>query len=133
MAAAFAAGAEGVIGYFAEFAGIAIGLTLTLIHLVSIPVSNTSVNPARSLGVAWFAGGHDGGRIGERIRDEIGDWFTWYLGRDGALGDRGEDPGTGFAYAVESGVRASSRTPTGRTVEAADTFGAFGRRNPLHA
>lgn len=39
------------------FAPLAIGLTLTLIHLVSIPVSNTSVNPARSLGVAWFAGG----------------------------------------------------------------------------
>ena len=36
------------------FAGLVIGLTLTLIHLVSIPVSNTSVNPARSLGVAWF-------------------------------------------------------------------------------
>ncbi|MDO7867560.1 aquaporin Z [Nocardioides jiangxiensis] len=36
------------------FAGLAIGLTLTLIHLVSIPVSNTSVNPARSLAVAWF-------------------------------------------------------------------------------
>ncbi len=39
------------------FAGIAIGLALTLIHLISIPVTNTSVNPARSLGVAWFAGG----------------------------------------------------------------------------
>lgn len=38
------------------FAGIAIGLSLTLIHLVAIPISNTSVNPARSLGVAWFAG-----------------------------------------------------------------------------
>jgi aquaporin Z len=38
------------------FAPIAIGLALTLIHLVSIPVTNTSVNPARSLGVAWFAG-----------------------------------------------------------------------------
>lgn len=38
------------------FAPIAIGLGLTLIHLVSIPVTNTSVNPARSLGVAWFAG-----------------------------------------------------------------------------
>lgn len=38
------------------FAGLSIGLTLTLIHLISIPVSNTSVNPARSLGVAWFAG-----------------------------------------------------------------------------
>ena len=39
------------------FAGLSIGLALTLIHLISIPVSNTSVNPARSLGVAWFAGG----------------------------------------------------------------------------
>jgi len=39
----------------AGFAPIAIGLALTLIHLVSIPVSNTSVNPARSTGVALFA------------------------------------------------------------------------------
>lgn len=38
------------------FAGLAIGLSLTLIHLVAIPITNTSVNPARSLGVAWFAG-----------------------------------------------------------------------------
>ena len=38
------------------FAGISIGLSLTLIHLISIPITNTSVNPARSLGVAWFAG-----------------------------------------------------------------------------
>ncbi len=38
-------------------APIAIGLCLTLIHLISIPVTNTSVNPARSLGVALFAGG----------------------------------------------------------------------------
>lgn len=37
-------------------APVAIGLALTLIHLISIPVTNTSVNPARSLGVAWFAG-----------------------------------------------------------------------------
>jgi aquaporin Z len=39
------------------FAPLAIGLTLTLIHLVSIPVTNTSVNPARSTGVALFVGG----------------------------------------------------------------------------
>lgn len=39
----------------AGFAPIAIGLALTLIHLISIPVSNTSVNPARSTGVAFFA------------------------------------------------------------------------------
>ena len=38
-------------------AGVAIGLTLTLIHLISIPVTNTSVNPARSTGVALFVGG----------------------------------------------------------------------------
>ena len=39
------------------FAPLAIGLGLTLIHLISIPVTNTSVNPARSIGVALFAGG----------------------------------------------------------------------------
>jgi len=41
----------------AGFAPIAIGLGLTLIHLISIPVTNTSVNPARSTGVAIFQGG----------------------------------------------------------------------------
>lgn len=39
------------------FAGIPIGLALTLIHLVTIPITNTSVNPARSTGPALFAGG----------------------------------------------------------------------------
>ena len=39
------------------FAPIAIGLGLTLIHLISIPITNTSVNPARSTGPAIFAGG----------------------------------------------------------------------------
>lgn len=41
----------------AGFAPIAIGLALTLIHLVGIPVTNTSVNPARSTAPALFAGG----------------------------------------------------------------------------
>lgn len=41
----------------AGFAGLPIGLALTLIHLISIPVTNTSVNPARSTGPALFAGG----------------------------------------------------------------------------
>ena len=41
----------------AGFAPISIGLTLTLIHLISIPVTNTSVNPARSTGPALFVGG----------------------------------------------------------------------------
>ena len=39
------------------FAGLAIGLALTLIHLISIPVTNTSVNPARSTATAVFVGG----------------------------------------------------------------------------
>jgi len=39
------------------FAPLAIGLTLTLIHLISIPVTNTSVNPARSTGPALLVGG----------------------------------------------------------------------------
>ena len=40
-----------------KFAGTAIGLGLTLIHLISIPITNTSVNPARSTSQAIFAGG----------------------------------------------------------------------------
>jgi len=39
------------------FAGLSIGLSLVLIHLVGIPITGTSVNPARSLGPAIFAGG----------------------------------------------------------------------------
>ena len=46
---------------------MAIGLALTLIHLISIPVTNTSVNPARSTGPALFAGG---GHIGQL-------WLFW--------------------------------------------------------
>jgi len=49
------------------FAPIAIGLGLTLIHLISIPVTNTSVNPARSTGVAVFAGGWAIGQL----------WLFW--------------------------------------------------------
>ncbi|NYT26388.1 aquaporin Z [Alcaligenaceae bacterium] len=41
---------------YAGLAGVAIGLSLTLIHLISIPITNTSVNPARSTGVALFQG-----------------------------------------------------------------------------
>ena len=48
-------------------APIAIGLALTLIHLISIPVTNTSVNPARSLGPALFAGGELLGQV----------WLFW--------------------------------------------------------
>lgn len=49
------------------FAGIAIGLCLTLIHLVCIPITNTSVNPARSTGPALFAGGWALGQL----------WMFW--------------------------------------------------------
>jgi aquaporin Z len=49
-------GATDKRGVPAGFAPIAIGLALTLIHLISIPVTNTSVNPARSTGPAIFAG-----------------------------------------------------------------------------
>lgn len=45
------------------FAGIAIGLTLTLVHLVGIPLDGTSVNPARSFGPALFAGGNALGQV----------------------------------------------------------------------
>ena len=51
----------------AGFAPLAIGLGLTLIHLVSIPVTNTSVNPARSTGPALFAGGWALGQL----------WLFW--------------------------------------------------------
>lgn len=51
----------------AGFAPIAIGLGLTLIHLISIPVTNTSVNPARSTGVAVFVGGWAIGQL----------WLFW--------------------------------------------------------
>ena len=40
-----------------NFAGLAIGLTLVLVHIVCIPITGTSVNPARSIGPALFAGG----------------------------------------------------------------------------
>ena len=52
----------------AGFAPIAIGLGLTLIHLVSIPITNTSVNPARSTGVAIFADRSEERRVGKECR-----------------------------------------------------------------
>jgi len=57
------------------FAPIAIGLCLTLIHLISIPVTNTSVNPARSTGVAVFAGGWAVNQL----------WFFWVAPIIGAI------------------------------------------------
>lgn len=57
------------------FAPIAIGLCLTLIHLISIPVTNTSVNPARSTAVALFAGGWAVGQL----------WLFWVAPIIGAV------------------------------------------------
>ena len=59
----------------AGFAPIAIGLALTLIHLISIPVTNTSVNPARSTGVAVFVGGWAVSQL----------WLFWVAPIAGAL------------------------------------------------
>jgi aquaporin Z len=57
------------------FAGIPIGLSLTLIHLITIPVTNTSVNPARSTGPALFAGGAYIGQL----------WLFWLAPIAGAV------------------------------------------------
>ncbi len=57
------------------FAGVPIGLALTLIHLISIPVTNTSVNPARSTGVALWVGGDAMGQL----------WLFWVAPIAGAL------------------------------------------------
>jgi len=57
------------------FAGVAIGLALTLIHLISIPVTNTSVNPARSTGTAIFVGGWAIGQL----------WLFWVAPIAGAM------------------------------------------------
>ncbi len=59
----------------AGFAPIAIGLALTLIHLISIPVTNTSVNPARSTGVALYVGGWALGQL----------WLFWIAPIVGAM------------------------------------------------
>lgn len=60
----------------AGFAPIAIGLGLTLIHLISIPVTNTSVNPARSTGPALFVGGWALAQL----------WMFWVAPLVGAIG-----------------------------------------------
>jgi aquaporin Z len=57
------------------FGGMAIGLALTLIHLISIPVTNTSVNPARSTSQALFAGGEWMGQL----------WLFWVAPIVGAI------------------------------------------------
>ena len=58
-----------------KFAGVAIGLALTLIHLISIPITNTSVNPARSTSQALFVGGDALGQL----------WLFWVAPIFGAI------------------------------------------------
>jgi aquaporin Z len=58
-----------------QFAGVAIGLALTLIHLISIPITNTSVNPARSTSQALFVGGESISQL----------WLFWVAPIAGAI------------------------------------------------
>ncbi|WP_409485051.1 aquaporin Z [Arsenicicoccus dermatophilus] len=84
------------------FAPIAIGLGLTLIHLVSIPVSNTSVNPARSTAVAFFQGG-------EVVAQQ---WLFWVAPILGAVV-------AGVTYAALTGVDRSHLDLAGEAERAA--------------
>jgi aquaporin Z len=78
------------------FAPIAIGLSLTLIHLISIPVTNTSVNPARSTAVAFFNGNGAPGQL----------WLFWVAPILGAVI-------AGATYAMITGVHREDREVTG--------------------
>jgi len=81
------------------FAGIAIGLALTLIHLISIPVTNTSVNPARSTGPALF--------VGDWALSQL--WLFWVMPILGAAM-------AGFVYKTLFEADASKPPITGRPV-----------------
>jgi aquaporin Z len=78
------------------FAPIAIGLSLTLIHLISIPIDNTSVNPARSTGVAFFNGNGAPAQL----------WLFWVAPLIGAAI-------AGATYAIITGVHREGRDITG--------------------
>jgi aquaporin Z len=78
------------------FAPIAIGLSLTLIHLISIPVTNTSVNPARSTGVAFFNGDGAPAQL----------WLFWLAPIVGAMI-------AGATYALITGVHREDREVAG--------------------
>jgi aquaporin Z len=78
------------------FAPIAIGLSLTLIHLISIPIDNTSVNPARSTGVAFFNGAGAPGQL----------WAFWVAPIIGAAL-------AGATYAIITGVHREDRDVSG--------------------
>ncbi len=78
------------------FAGLAIGLALTLIHLISIPVTNTSVNPARSTAPALFVGGWALAQLWLFwVAPIIGALVAGFLYRTSFEGSRNEPPVTG--------------------------------------
>ena len=77
--------------------------------------------------VVWYAGGHDGGRPGPQLRDEMMTWFAYQLDHQGT------DPGTGFEYAVQGALRAQG-TPSVRIVQAPaypGLTGASTQREPM--
>lgn len=85
----------------APFAPLAIGLALTLIHLISIPVTNTSVNPARSTGPALFVGGWALSQLwlfwlaplaGAVVAGLAGRWLFAHQSRDQSPGPIGDMP-----------------------------------------
>jgi aquaporin Z len=78
------------------FAPIAIGLSLTLIHLISIPIDNPSVNPARSTGVAFFNDNEAPGQL----------WLFWVAPIIGATI-------AGATYAIITGVHREDREVSG--------------------
>ncbi len=84
------------------FAPLAIGLCLTLIHLISIPISNTSVNPARSTAVAFFNGNGAPGQL----------WLFWLAPIVGALI-------AGATYEAITGIDASNEDVSGSLDEPA--------------
>ncbi len=95
------------------FAPIAVGLALTLIHLVSIPVTNTSVNPARSTGTALFEGGWALAQL----------WLFWVAPLvGGAI--------AGYAYPALMRERPSARMPAPPAAEPRERE-VSGPREPL--
>jgi aquaporin Z len=80
------------------FAPLAIGLCLTLVHLISIPITNTSVNPARSTGVAFFNGNGAPGQL----------WLFWVAPIIGAAI-------AGATYAIITGVHRENLDVAGDT------------------
>ena len=122
------------------FAPIAIGLSLTLIHLASIPVSNTSVNPARSTGPALFAGGdalvqlwvfwaRTAGRRGDRRRDVRAAVRQGRDRRAAARGDRGLTKTPAESARTHASTRSSRHERTSRPRR----VGANARQDPAES